>query len=215
MYIYTQKRKAAEMQSLFLSNALSAATGLAIGQALAVQPPKGYYQDYTVLQMYAFELLHYIHSPNHENVAFQGAQEAWLVGSLTFSLLQKMLPHTDLREHVKSGTFTKNKKIIKQFLAAKDFRDPSPSSLLRREGGPDINAATLAEKLYRFNMQTRFNEVSIMLPQAADLIAYTLRCMDHFTALLQYTEEKFFGGRINDKKDKCMWNAWGSYLETP
>jgi hypothetical protein len=166
------------------------------------------------MQKHAFELLHYIHSKKHEDVAFEGAQEAWLVGSLTFSLLQKMLPHTDLREHVKSGTFTRNRKLIKQFLAAKDFRDPLPRSLLQKKGGPDINAATLAEKLYRFNDQRRLKKFDAMLPEAAELIAYTLQCMDHFTALLQCTEEKFFGGRIIEEKDKCMWNAWGSYLET-
>ena len=203
------------MQSLFLSNALSAATGLAIGQALAVQPPKGYYQDYTFLQMYAFQLLHYIHNKNHAYVDQEGAQSAWHLGSLTFSLLQKMLPHTDLREHVKSGTFTRKTKLIKQFLAAKDFSDPSPSLLLQKKGGPDINAATLAEKLYRFNDQRRLNNFDAMLPEAAELIAYTLQCMDHFTALLQCTEEKFFGGRIIEEKDKCMWNAWCSYRENP
>ena len=202
------------MQSLFLSNALSAATGLAIGQALAVQPPKGYYQLYTDLQKHAFELLHYIHSPKHEDVAFEGAQEAWLVGSLTFSLLHNLRPHIDLREHAKNSFLVKRTRYVMQFLAAKDFRDPSPRSLLRREGGPDINAATLAEKLYRFNMQGHSYEFDIKLPQAAELIAYTLQCMDHFTALLQCTEQDFFRWRINDKKDKCMWNAWGSYLET-
>ena len=203
------------MQSLFLSNALSAATGLAIGQALAVQPPKGYDQLYTEMQKHAFELLHYIHSPNHTNVAFQGAQEAWLVGSLTFSLLLIWIPHTDLRDYVKNSFLVEKTRYVMQFLAAKDFRDPSPSLLLQKKGGPDINAATLAEKLYRFNMQGHSYEFDIKLPQAAELIAYTLQCMDHFTALLQCTEKKFFGGRIIEKKDKCMWNAWCSYLKEP
>ena len=196
------------MQSLFLSNALSAATGLAIGQALAVQPPKGYYHLYTDLQKHAFELLHYIHSPKHEDVAFEGAQEAWLVGSLMFSLLR--ISHTDLR-----SASLQQKPFVKQFLAAQDFRAPSSSVSLQRADRPVISAATLAEKLYRFNMQTRSNTLDIRLPQAAELIAYTLQCMDHFTALLQCTEKKFFGGRIIEKKDKCMWNAWGSYLKDP
>ena len=195
---------------MLLSNALSAATGLAIGHVLtklhAGESMQGS-QDFAKLQQHAFPLYSAIEGSSSSPL--DNARAAFLVGYDVLYLIET-IPSLD--EYIKQDP--KLTHLPTRFTA----RDPKAENIVLL----DIKAPEASEFLA---LLQDFNACFIrgddkkqpttVLPKADALVKFTLQCIAYFLSQGgPYTEEEWCTDMFRRHNiDRKMWYAWTQYYD--
>ena len=185
---------------MLLSNALSAATGLAIGHVLSnllhsEAPTLNVEGHFLSLQKDAIALSNVILEPSTD--AYKNASAAFKVGSEVFEVLgttQQSKPFQHLPTDVSNTREVKDIAIV-----------------MREPRAPD--AGIFFTKLQSFNVS--LIEKRQQLPSADALVKYILSCIACFLSSKKNNTEKAWRASFEllDNSDERMWKAWTDYYD--
>ena len=165
-----------------------------------------WFQNRTEMQAQALNL--FMEITRHPTDPAKGAGWAWTLGERTFILLdiwQRVHPH--------------NMDISTEILAAKYNRELRDSTTVHKEV-PQINGYVLMQTLHALN--TCLSDESDraapekVLPLVAALVAYTLKCFQHFFLLLppDMTEKAVLDHlKPPEQQQNQMLYAWTNYFD--
>ena len=191
---------------MLLSNALSAATGLAIGHVLtklhAGESMQGS-QDFAKLQQHAFPLYSAIEGSSSSPL--EKASAAFIVGSDVLYLVETIPSVNDYKKkdpnltHLPTRITTRNPKAEK--IVLHNINAPEASDFL----------ALLQDFIACF---TR-GDPKTVLTKADALMAFTLQCIAYFLSQGgQYTEQEWWTDMNSRMKiDRDMWYTWTKYYD--
>ena len=193
---------------MLLSNALSAATGLAIGHVLtklhageSIQRKDGY----TLLQKNAFPLYSAIEGSSSSPL--EKASAAFIVGSDVLYLVETIPSVKDYKKkdpnltHLPTRITTRNPKAEK--IVLRDSKAPDASAFIALL--QDFNACFIREDDKR--------NPTTVLQKADALVAFTLQCIAYFLSQGgPHTEKEWCTDMFRRHNiDRKMWYAWTQY----
>jgi hypothetical protein len=195
---------------MLLSNALSAATGLAIGHVLtklhageSIQRKDGY----TLLQKDASTLYSAIEGSSSSPL--ENARAAFLVGYDVLYLIETI---QSVNEYIEKDTNLKH--LPTHFTA----RDPKAENIvIHNIEAPEASKflALLQDFSACFIRGDDGKQPTTVLPKADALVKFTLQCIAYFLSQGgQYTEQEWCKHIHSSMKlDRKMWYAWTQYYD--